>query len=292
MAYTKEQVKLARQANLVSFCENEGIHLIDAGGGDWKLPNRHGLLIKNNYYYVHGSKETGYAIDFCINILELEFKVAMEKLLKCPTFIEQDDSTRLRRVKAKQEKKAEFVLPESKAKDSIFAYLRNKREIPMYWIRELMKKRLLYQDEHKNCVFPCYDFFGNPKGAILRGTSDKQIFKGRSLGSDANYGWVVKPEGNSDKVIVFEAPIDAMSYLVFHPSSKDNYLLSLGGLNMSTLQTFLKEYNQISSIVLALDNDEPAKVAINGFRAEYGDKYKIEEVMPSNKDWNEDLRRK
>lgn len=288
MAYTDEQKRLARRKNLLVFCEREGYQLKSEGNGNYRLPNHGGLIIRDNYYYKNSTREKGSAIDFCVEVLGLDFKEAVEKLLECPTIEEDEYPFTRKRVKAEQERK--FALPKSSARDAIFTYLRHHRHLPMGLIREVIDKGLLYQDEHSNCVFPCNDVSGVSKGAIIRGTEKDNPFKRRSVGSDASYGWILPPNQTSNKVIVFEAPIDALSFFVPYPTARDSNILALGGLNMSTLETFLSENIQVTEIIMALDNDKPARDMIEKFKDENGSVYLVKEFLPiSGKDWNEQL---
>jgi len=59
---------------------------------------------------------------------------------------------------------------------------------------------------------------------------------------------------------------------------------------MSTLETFLSENIQVTEIVMALDNDTPARDMISKFKDENGSEYHVKEFLPiDSKDWNEQL---
>ncbi|WP_238653561.1 DUF3991 domain-containing protein [Paenibacillus piscarius] len=288
--YTKEQKKRARQSNLVELCERQGITLQTEGNDNYRVPNYGGLIIKDNFYYWNATGEQGSAIDFCMKILGMPFVDAMEALLKCSEInADQQYVTRQRRVKAKQEKKVE--LPSEATIGAIVVYLTKHRKIPMKIVREMIDRKLLYQDEHANCVFPCYDKIGEARGAIIRGTNKDKIYKGKAEGSDGKFGWVIRPVNSSSKVIVFEAPIDAMSFLHLYPKARSHYIIALGGLGMETLEAFLEENREVTEIWMALDNDEPARKAIAGFIETKVVGYSVHEFYPTGdiKDWNEQL---
>ncbi|WP_342421103.1 DUF3991 domain-containing protein [Paenibacillus sp. FSL E2-0178] len=288
--YTKEQKKRARQSSLVELCERQGIMLQAEGYDNYRVPKYGGLIIKDNFYYWNATGEQGSAIDFCMKILGMPFVDAVEELLMCSELdADQQEVTRLRRVKAKQERR--FELPGKAPIGASVVYLTKHRKIPMKIVREMINLKLLYQDENANCVFPCYDKIDEARGAIIRGTNKDKIYKGKAEGSDGKYGWVIRPVNSSDKVIVFEAPIDAMSFLQLYPKARSHHVLALGGLDMETLETFLEENREVTEIWMALDNDEPARKAIAGFIEKKSVGYSVHEFYPTGdlKDWNEQL---
>ncbi|CAM4470705.1 DUF3991 and TOPRIM domain-containing protein [Paenibacillus typhae] len=288
--YTKEQKKRARLSNLIDLCERQGIGIQDEGNGNYRVLNYGGLIIKDNFYYWNATGETGSAIDFCVEILKMRFANAMEELLKCSEVnVDEQRVTRLRRVKAEQEKR--FNSPNKASIGASVVYLTKHRKIPMKIVREVIDHKLLYQDEHANCVFPCYDKTGEARGAIIRGTNKDKIYKGKAEGSNGKYGWVIRPVKSSNKVIVFEAPIDAMSFLQLYPKVRSHYILALGGLDMETLETFLEENREVTDIWMALDNDEPARKAVAGFIETKDVNYTVHAFYPTDdfKDWNEQL---
>jgi hypothetical protein len=293
--HSSEQIKMARRTNLVEFCERNGYELKPERNGDYKVTGHAGLIIKDNYFYRYSTGEKGSAIDFCMNILGMHFKDAVEALLDVNSVAEDSEGDRLRQSLAKQEKKVGFMLPTKAAANSVlFPYLVKVRQIPMKIVKSMIAKDLVYQDENYNCVFPCFDSMRNAKGAILRGTNEDLTFKGRAADSDMNYGWVFKPDGYCETVIIVEAPIDAMSLMALYPGRADkNYLLALGGLHLEAIKTFLRENRQVAKVVLALDNDEPAKEFTEKARLELKQIYKVDVFLPKGyKDWNEILTQK
>jgi hypothetical protein len=294
MRISEEDQQKARITNLIDFCEKNSYELKPERNGDYRVYGYAGLIIKDNFFYRHSTKEGGNALDFCIRILEMSYKDAVEALLAVDSVVENAECERLWRSQAKQEKKCGFVLPESAANTVLYPYLCKVRKIPIKIVKRVLEKGLVYQDGNYNCVFPCYDSMRIAKGAILRGTHEDNVFKGRAAGSDMNYGWVFEPDEYSNTVIVVEAPIDAISLIALYPDrAENNYLLALGGLFFEAIQTYLKENKQIARIVLALDNDEPAKDFMEKVRTELEAIYKIDEFSPNGcKDWNEMLMQK
>lgn len=192
-------------------------------------------------------------------------------------------------------RKQEFSLPPRNADDRrVFAYLR-KRGIAAQVIRQFLNAGLLYEDVvHHNCVFVGRDESGQAKYAGLRGTYDLNGpgFKGDAPGSDKNTGFSLPHDLRSDLVLVFEAPIDLMSYLTLHRDMVN--AVALCGLYDGALQTYLQAHPEIRRIALCLDADGPGREAAGRFQDKYaamGYAVTVEEPR-CGKDWNEYLQKR
>ena len=188
-----------------------------------------------------------------------------------------------------------FALPPRNTDDRrVFAYLR-KRGIVAQVIRQFMNSGLLYEDaEHHNCVFVGKNSAGQVKYAGLRGTYDREGkgFRGDVTGSDKRVGFALPYDRSSDQVLVFEAPIDLMSYLTLHRNTPN--ALALCGLYDGALQAYLADHPQIKRIELCLDADGPGREAARQFQNKYtamGCAVTVEEPR-SGKDWNEYLQKR
>jgi hypothetical protein len=300
-----EMIEKARQVDLVEYCEYKEFEMKDEGNGNYRLIGYDGLIIKDNYYHQFGTGKKGNAIDFCTKILGMKFKDAVDELL---TFDKEKDKDKEEPhlavwagLKRKNEvdsegyiESKEFILPTPNHNNKrVFAYLTKTRGLPTVLVNEMLNKNLIYQDEeYGNCIFPCYDEVGIPKGAIVRGTLTENPFKGRYKNSNVEYGWSVIPEKPSINLFVFESPIDALSIMTFCAEHKirEEYILALGGLHIGGIDRFLLTYPSVERICLCLDNDEAATKMFDKIMANYyGDKYEIEDCRPIEKDWNEEL---
>jgi len=290
-------IEQARQTDLVQYCEYKQFDMVDVGAGNHRLIGYSGLIIKDNYFKQFGSNASGNAIDFCTNVLGLDFNKAVKELLE---FKEEDyipfangfGKAGLKKKNSIKDKDA-FTLPEKSSDNArVFSYLTKTRGLQKSIIIDLIDKKLLYQDKRGNCVFPCYDQSAQPRGAILRGTLTDKPFKGRAKNSDVKFGWSLIPKSDASAVIVTEAPIDALSLVTIYKDKPigNKCILALGGLFLESLKKFLESYSNVNKIVLAVDNDAPASEFISKVKANLGLEYKIVEVRPKNKkDWNEVL---
>jgi hypothetical protein len=171
----------------------------------------------------------------------------------------------------------------------VIAYLAKSRGLPVNLIIELLRSKLLYQDDHGNCVFPCLDRRGEAKGAIIRGTCTDVRYVARAKGSDVSYGWHWPPVMESLQVVFTESPIDAMSLAAIRPKVRTYHILALGGLILTGVHRFLDEHD-VKTVALALDSDESGTEAAIQWAAELNEKgYDVQICLPDAlaKDWNE-----
>ncbi len=160
-------------------------------------------------------------------------------------------------------------------------------------IRAFLSSGLLYEEaQHHNCVFVGRDASGKPRFASQRGTYDLNGsgFKRDVAGSDKRIAFRLPSRPELDWVLVFEAPIDLMSYLTLHRKVTSN-AIALCGLYEGALDTYLRDNPHIRRIALCLDADGPGQTAAERLQAKYermGYTVKIQRPA-SGKDWNEYL---
>ncbi len=159
----------------------------------------------------------------------------------------------------------------------VYAYLTKTRGIDPEVVKAFIDSGRLYESQmYHNCVFVTYDKEGKPMYAFQRGTAFESSYKKDVYGSDKLTGFPVFREGSA-KVMVFEAPIDMMSYISLYPEDKSS-MIALGCLSPKGLYRFLTQHREITTVTLLLDNDEPARRArenITKCLSEYG--YRVEE---------------
>ena len=160
--------------------------------------------------------------------------------------------------------RVQMKLPEKNQDNRrVFAYLTRTRGIDPDVVKAFLDSGRLYESaDYHNCVFVTYDENGYPAYAFQRGTSSYKPYKKDVYGSDKITGFPVYRQG-SKNVIVFEAPIDMMSFLSMYEDDKSS-MIALGCLSPKGLYRFLTQHAEIESVTLLLDNDEPAKKAIAG----------------------------
>ena len=112
----------------------------------------------------------------------------------------------------------------------------------------------IYEDAaHHNAVFVGRDEDGIPRYAHSKGTAGN--FRLDVKGSDKAFNFCYRGEG--ERLFVFEAPIDLISFLcLFKKEWQKQSYLSLGGVGEKALLRFLSDRPNIKTVYLCLDSDE------------------------------------
>ena len=160
-----------------------------------------------------------------------------------------------------EDKEGMKLPPKNKDNRRVWAYLVKTRGIDSDVVNAFIKSGRLYESaDHHNCVFVTYDANGLPAYAFQRGTNPLKSFKKDVFGSDKLTGFPILREGSA-RLLVFEAPIDMMSYLSLYPKDRSS-MIALGCLSPRGLYHFLDQHREIRTVSLLLDNDEAAKKVI------------------------------
>ena len=177
---------------------------------------------------------------------------------------------------------------------NVFAYLIKTRGITKDIVTELIKRKMIYQDKHKNCVFVGYDINdkNKPVYACLRGTNTYKKFQGDVRGCDYSKGIYV--ENGSKTFVVTESFIDAMSVMTIMGKDwkKHNYLALGGTGKYEAIKSYLNA-GKVKNLIIATDNDKAgrtaAKIISTFVKRDYPD-VSVKVSLPpvnSGKDWNE-----
>lgn len=299
--YTKEQIEKANSVNLEVYLGMRGEKLKRVGS-EYTLIYRDSsgehdsISIRGNRWYDHKNMVGGYTIKFMQEFYGLNFREAVKELLNGETpAIEHKDNNAVDNTTDRDEHKS-FRLPEREPDmRRLFAYLTKARFINQKIVQAFIEKNILYQEKkHGNIVFVGTDNNGNPKSASEKATvSNNSGFKMTVSGSNSNYGFCWR--GSSERLFVFEAAVDLMSFVTLNSDSwQNNSYLSIDGLSSKPLIRFLEENKMIKEINICLDYD-PAGIEtaekIRDTLLERG--YTLEQVKrlyPVYKDWNEQLK--
>ena len=290
--FTEEEMRLVRETDLPELLSHLG-YQVRRIGRYHTTAEVDSLRIKDRRTWFRYSENTGGdAIDFLRRFCGKSFPEAVEYLLAFhgrarvpPTGpnIQEDESPK------------PFALPPRNTDDRrVFAYLR-KRGIAPRVIRRFLESGLLYEDAvHHNCVFVGRDGSGQARYAGLRGTYDRdgKGFRGDVSGSEKDIGFSIPYDAAIQRVWVFEAPIDLMSYLTLHRGPIN--AVALCGLYDGALRTYLREHPGVWSIALCLDADQRGREVARQLREKYsGEGYTVTVKEPAaGKDWNEYLQKR
>lgn len=143
-------------------------------------------------------------------------------------------------------------------------------------------------------MFVGLDENGVPRQASKRSTNSfGKTFRITCEGSDTRYSF--SHFGKLEKLFVFEAPIDMLSYLTLHPENwQQHSYIAMNGVYENAVLTALKNHSNINEIVLCVDNDEGGIEAVDRLRdilTENGYP-NVKWLAPKFKDWNEILKAK
>lgn len=299
--FTSEELAIAKSTDLCDVAERLG-YTVRRIGNCHTLKEMDSIRIYNRKSWFRWSREHessgrgGSQIDFLKTFEGMETKEAVFWLLDLAGYRKYSEGDKKPELKhqvkqVQQEEKKEFVLP-APAYDNryLYSYLNNERAISKDIIDYFVKAGLIYEAKnYHNIVFKGNDKDGNTRFASMRGVFDRngKSFKCDVAGNDKRYGFNVFREGSSE-VVVFEAAIDAMSYMDIFQDYESS-LLALGMLSDAPLITFLAEHSQIQSIKFCLDNDEPGRKAAKALMQKYYELgYDVEDKPPPRdcKDYN------
>ncbi len=290
----------ASSVDLVAFLQSRGEQLRRLGH-DYKLIYtdsggvHDSIMVRGNHWYDHKNQVGGGPIKFMREFYGMTYQDAMISLLSGYTGSRASaEKTQIKLALKKEPERKPFVLPE--ANDNMrraYAYLTKQRFIAPEVISFFAHKGTIYEDKaHHNVVFVGTDENGIPKQAHARSTlSFGSTFRITIEGSDTKYSFA--HFGWNDKLYVFEAPIDMLSYITMHPQDwQDSSYIAMNGVYENAVLNALETHPQLDSIVLCTDNDEggiEAVERISDILAENGFTNIFRECS-QYKDWNEDLK--
>lgn len=289
---TKEQIDAAKQMSAIEFLwKYRSGELVKAESrGEYELREHDSFKINETTSCWHWkSRDVGgrSALDYLVKVENVRFVDAVEALCnEIPAYIPQP---------AEQKPEKEFVLPLAAENNRrVFAYLL-KRGISRKVIEACVRAGILYESaKYHNAVFVGRDESGTARYAFLRGTYTKSAgpFRMEVAGSDKRFCFLLPPKGETNKLAVYEAAIDALAHLTLEGTA-DKYRLSLGGIyapkegkreRMSAppaaLEAFLERHPEIEELEVCTDNDSAGRWAAEQIREEYQGKYRVAVNLP------------
>ena len=275
MSYTQEQIDRANAVSLEDFLRSQGESLKRCGKDmEWKAHDS--LKVRGNKWHRFSNDTGGYPIDFVMEFYGKSFPEAVEMLIG-----EKGEG----QPGAVPAPSPEFHLPlRNVTNANARRYLVTERGIDGLVDLFLNIGDIYEEADHHNVVFVGRDPKNLPRYAHCRSTKDKLRLDVK--GSDKAYGFGY--QGKDDKVCVFEAPIDLLSFIHLFPKGwQDHSYLSLGGVAYKALQQFMEDHKDIRTIYLCLDNDEAGEAACIHLNKEIPPDKTVYRMKPPVKDWNE-----
>lgn len=282
--YTNEQKERARSTDLAELLLRQGEQLKRSGKEFQWRDGSNKVTIRGNLWYHQYEEVGGDAIDFVRKFYNKDYQQAMEYLLN-------GYGGTLSSAPPVNREITKFELP--KRNDNmrrVYAYLLQQRGLNRDVVNTFAHKQMIYESlPHHNVVFVGYDTKGVARHAHKRGSGSQSTYKCNADGSIPEYSfhW----NGTSNKIFLFEAPIDMLSYISMNPHGwqQHTYAASCSVADRVLFQC-LKDNPNITEVYLCLDNDEAGQNASKRISDKlFIQGYKAEILIPNNKDWNEDL---
>ena len=292
--FTEEQKLRAASVDLAEFLRRQGEKLIRSGP-EYRLASDHSITVQGNEWYDHAVKEGGGPISFVQQFYNLSYPEAVTCLLDG-----EQGAVYVPAPKRAEKPKREFVLPTANQNmRRVYAYLLNRRFLDRNVVNAFVRAGLLYEScekfkdrEYHNAVFVGKDENGVPRHAHKRSLNSLgKTFRINVEGSDPRCSFHYT--GTSNRLYVFEAPIDLMSFLSRYPRGwQEHSFVALCGTAEHAMLWMLEQNPGLRTVCLCLDHDE-AGIEASGRLAEILHEHGYDDVgmlQSEHKDWNEDLK--
>ena len=278
MTYTQAQINKANAVDLEKFLRAQGETLVRSGK-EYRWKAHDSLTVCGNKWFRHSQSKGGFPVDFVMEFYGKSFPEAVQMLTGEPGEVQPE---------ANPAPSPAFRLPlRNVTNANILNYLTQERKLSPSLVNFFIAAGDIYEDAaHHNVVFVGRDADGHPRYASSRGIQEK--FRQDAAGAEKSFGFAHR--GTDKQLLVFEAPIDLLSFIELFPKNwqQHNYL-SLGGVSGKALQQFLSERPDVERVFLCLDADKAGEDACKRLTALLPDTVSVTRIQPCMKDWNDVL---
>ena len=288
----KAIVERVRNTYIINFFERYHGFIFAHRSGEYRCKQHPSLAIKDNrlswYWQSKGIGGHG-VLDYLTKVENMPFRDAVGVVVDTSLILAVPSPSA---PQPQATKPKVLILPEKAGIPlKLLTYLCSKRGIDSDIVNALMQKEMLYEDRRGNVVFVGYDEHGKARFASLRGTYGDCSFRGDCLGSDKRYSFNLAANMPSERLYIFESPIDLMSHASLDKAIwQQHNRLSLSGTSDTAIPFFLNQHNAVKELVFCLDNDSAGRDAAVNMARKYAEKgYHTRLELPQGKDFNEDL---
>ena len=278
MTYTQAQIEKANAVDLEKFLRAQGETLVPSGK-EYRWKAHDSLTVCGNKWFRHSQSKGGFPVDFVMEFYGKSFPEAVQMLTGEPGEAQPE---------AGPAPSPAFRLPlRNITNANILNYLTQERKLSPSLVNFFIAAGDIYEDAaHHNVVFVGRDADGHPRYASSRGIQEK--FRQDAAGAEKAFGFAHR--GTDKQLLVFEAPIDLLSFIELFPKNwqQHNYL-SLGGVSGKALQQFLSERPDVERVFLCLDADKAGEDACKRLAGLLPDTVSVTRIQPCMKDWNDVL---
>ena len=278
MTYTQAQIDKANAVDLEKFLRAQGETLVRSGK-EYRWKAHDSLTVCGNKWFRHSQSKGGFPVDFVMEFYGKSFPEAVQMLTGEPGEVQPETDPA---------PSPAFRLPlRNVTNANILNYLTQERKLSPSLVNFFIAAGDIYEDSsHHNVVFVGRDADGHPRYASSRGIQEK--FRQDAAGAEKAFGFAHR--GTDKQLLVFEAPIDLLSFIELFPKNwqQHNYL-SLGGVSGKALRQFLSERPDVERVFLCLDADKAGEDACKRLAALLPDTMSATRIQPCMKDWNDIL---
>ena len=278
MTYTQAQIDKANAVDLEKFLRAQGETLVRSGK-EYRWKAHDSLTVCGNKWFRHSQSKGGFPVDFVMEFYGKSFPEAVQMLTGEPGEVQPE---------ADPAPSPAFRLPlRNVTNANILNYLTQERKLSPSLVNFFIVAGDIYEDAtHHNVVFVGRDADGHPRYASSRGIREK--FRQDAAGAEKAFGFAHR--GTDKQLLVFEAPIDLLSFIELFPKNwqQHNYL-SLGGVSGKALRQFLSERPDVERVFLCLDSDKAGEDACKRLAGLLPDTVSVTRIQPCMKDWNDVL---
>ena len=278
MTYTQAQIDKANAVDLEKFLRAQGETLVRSGK-EYRWKAHDSLTVCGNKWFRHSRSKGGFPVDFVMEFYGKTFPEAVQMLTGEPDEAQPE---------ADPAPSPAFRLPlRNITNANILNYLTQERKLSPSLVNFFIAAGDIYEDAaHHNVVFVGRDADGHPRYASSRGIREK--FRQDTAGAEKAFGFAHR--GTDKQLLVFEAPIDLLSFIELFPKNwqQHNYL-SLGGVSGKALQQFLSERPDVERVFLCLDADKAGEDVCKRLAGLLPDTVSVTRIQPCMKDWNDVL---
>ena len=278
MTYTQAQIDRANAANLEDFLRAQGETLVRSGK-EYRWKAHDSLTVCGNKWFRHSQSKGGHPVDFVMEFYGKSFPEAVQMLTGEPGEVQPE---------ADPAPSPAFRLPlRNVTNANILNYLTQERKLSPSLVNFFIAAGDIYEDAtHHNVVFVGRDADGHPRYASSRGIREK--FRQDAAGAEKAFGFAHR--GTDKQLLVFEAPIDLLSFIELFPKNwQQHSYLSLGGVSGKALRQFLSERPDVERVFLCLDADKAGEDACKRLAGLLPDTVSVTRIQPCMKDWNDVL---
>mgnify|MGYP000784011388 FL=1 len=278
MTYTQAQIDKANAVDLEKFLRAQGETLVRSGK-EYRWKAHDSLTVCGNKWFRHSQSKGGFPVDFVMEFYGKSFPEAVQMLIGEPGEVQPE---------ADPAPSPAFRLPlRNVTNANILNYLTQERKLSPSLVNFFIVAGDIYEDAaYHNVVFVGRDADGHPRYASSRGIREK--FRQDAAGAEKAFGFAHR--GTDKQLLVFEAPIDLLSFIELFPKNwqQHNYL-SLGGVSGKALRQFLSERPDVERVFLCLDADKAGEDACKRLAGLLPDTVSVTRIQPCMKDWNDVL---